>query len=376
MPSSAPSGRRGARRGSERDTWLRAFYTPLRALYTWLRTLYTWLRALYTWRRALYTWLRASYTWLRALYTWLRTLYTWRRALYTWLRALYTPLRALYTPLWALYTPLRALYTTLRALYTPLRALYTRRRALYKKTCGSCRPLLALGLTRRTVGKGRARGAMGKTKQDDRPSRDFSQVTQVGQKALLLANKYATELKGRLDPTVTDGLVLDLKTLGIALPGALVGREVSKAARLTQDEALAEGHLLVSAYRTAVARMGAPPDVRKAYGVGTTTNPKVVKRVKAAIQQIIDRAEAQPAEAASFGILPKDVQALKDALQAITDADDDQEQKRAGAPLKTKERNRAGNRILVAVDQIVAAGVMEFARDKDKRAEFEALVGK
>ena len=218
-------------------------------------------------------------------------------------------------------------------------------------------------------------GDMVKAKKDAFPSKDFSLITQTGLKALQLAQDHKAELAARLSQSVLDALVTDLKNLGTVVPAALVQREVTKTATLTQDEALAQGYALVSAIRTAVVRKGATAEVRKAYGVGTATNPKIVKRVKAAISQIVDRAVAQPAEAASLGILQKDIDVLKADLQAITIADDTQEQQRAGAPTSTKERNRTANRILAAVDDVVAAGVLEFAKDAEKRAAFEALVG-
>ncbi|APR81098.1 Hypothetical protein A7982_06445 [Minicystis rosea] len=215
---------------------------------------------------------------------------------------------------------------------------------------------------------------MAKAKKDAHPNKDFSAITQTGLKALQLADDNKAALAARLSQSVLDALAADLKDLGVVVPAALVRREVAKTATLTQEEALAQGYALVSAIRTAVVRKGASPEVRKAYGVGTNTNPKIVKRVKAAISQIVDRAVALPAEAASLGILQKDIDALKADLQVITIADDTQEQHRAGAPTSTKERNRTANRILAAVDEVVAAGVLEFAKDAEKRAAFDALV--
>jgi hypothetical protein len=92
---------------------------------------------------------------------------------------------------------------------------------------------------------------------------------------------------------------------------------------------------------------------------------------KVAVQLILERAKANPAEAESLGIVQKDLDAL--ALATLTAADNTQEKKRANAPLSTQERNRTANRILAAVARIEGAGRMEFADDEAKREGFEAL---
>ena len=114
--------------------------------------------------------------------------------------------------------------------------------------------------------------------------------------------------------------------------------------------------------------------MRHAYGVGAKINPKVVTQVVTAIRVILERAAAMPGEAAALGILQKDLGALTDDLAAILSANGVQAQGRAVAPMATKERNRTANRILAAVDVIVSAGVLEFAKDAEIRAEFEDLV--
>jgi hypothetical protein len=99
----------------------------------------------------------------------------------------------------------------------------------------------------------------------------------------------------------------------------------------------------------------------------------VVRDVSAMLQQIVERAAANPTEAAELGITPKDVDAMNAARAAIAHADRVQEQKRARAPLSTQERNRTANRIVAAVGRIAGAGVLEFARDPATRGAFEAL---
>lgn len=123
-----------------------------------------------------------------------------------------------------------------------------------------------------------------------------------------------------------------------------------------------------------VAKVGAPQEIRRAYGVGQRTDPARVRDVKAALQQIISRATSAPEEAAGFGLIAADVAALTTFLVALTDANTTQEKKRAHAPLSTKERNLTANRILQAAVLIAGAGMRVFADSPPTHAIFEALM--
>lgn len=213
---------------------------------------------------------------------------------------------------------------------------------------------------------------MGKTK-DGHPGKDFSLITQLGLKALALATEHTDALRPRLPAGLIEGLGMDLQRLGAAVPGAKTTHAVAKAATVSQEVVLAQGHALVTAIRALVQKAGAEKDVRKAFGVGVTTNIKVVKHVRSAIAQIVERATKFPAEACALGILPKDIEALRGHEAAITAADDAQELSRAGAPQSTKDRNRAANRIVEASHRIAAAGALEYANEPAVRAQFEAL---
>lgn len=208
-----------------------------------------------------------------------------------------------------------------------------------------------------------------------KPKKTEAETTQAGLKAHNLAVTHKAVLEPRLAPGVVDGLAADLTQIGIVVPGAVQTRTVARTAKVSQDVALAQGYALVSAIRAAVVRAKAAADVRKAYGVGAKVNALVVKDVKASIATIVARAEANPSEARSLGILQKDIDALKADNDAITAADEDQEKKRATAPQSTKARNQTLVRIIEATDRIAGAGILEFAKDEAIRAEFQALIG-
>ncbi len=208
------------------------------------------------------------------------------------------------------------------------------------------------------------------------PRRDFTAITQLGLKALTLTQEHAAALAPRLPQGLVEGLSSDIAALGDVVPDAKRARSEATAATSAQNVALERGFARASAIRTAVRRAKAPADVKRAYGVGQKVKKTCVRDVKAAIQQILERAKEKPAEAEALGIVKKDMESLTQALAAITDADAVQEQKRATAPLSTQERNRTGHRILAAVARIEGAGRIEFADDEAKRARFEALGGK
>lgn len=209
---------------------------------------------------------------------------------------------------------------------------------------------------------------------DSYPKKQFDQITQTGLKALELGNANKAALEGRLPAGTLDGLSADLEAFGADIPAAYVTRGASKAATRTQDDALAGGYALFNAIRSNVQRRKASEAVRRAYGVGAKVSPKVVKSVSAAITQMVDRAKANPSEAAGLGILPSDVAELEADLARITSVDAEQEQLRATAPLTTKQRNQTANRIMAAVDSIAGAGIVQFAKSPTERARFEALV--
>jgi hypothetical protein len=168
-------------------------------------------------------------------------------------------------------------------------------------------------------------------------------------------------------------LIDDLDLLGVAVSGAKQVRQEAKVATSEQVAALDAGYARVRAVRTAVKKARASKEVKRAYGVGQVVRANLVRDVKAVLKLILDRATANPEEAASFGLLKKDLDAMAAAHQAITDADKVQEQKRASAPSSTQERNRTANRILDAVARIAGAGGLEFAGEPEVHAAFAAL---
>lgn len=68
------------------------------------------------------------------------------------------------------------------------------------------------------------------------------------------------------------------------------------------------------------------------------------------------------------------ITAIRGSVKSHKAADDEQDQKRATAPLATKARNAASKSVEDAVMRISAAGALQFAHEASKRARFEQLL--
>jgi hypothetical protein len=205
------------------------------------------------------------------------------------------------------------------------------------------------------------------------PKHAFADIALLGRKASNLAVLHQVALTPRLPPGALPALMADLDALAVAIPVARQVRAEALVATAAQTATLDDGYAHVKAVRTAVKKCGAPKDVQRAYGVGQNSDPRLVRDVKAALNQILDRAAEHPEEAAGFGLVSQDLAAMALAHQAITDADRTQDHKQVTAPQSTQARNRAANRILKAVARIAGAGGLAFAGDPELLAAFSAL---
>jgi hypothetical protein len=207
-----------------------------------------------------------------------------------------------------------------------------------------------------------------------KPNKNFNDITQAGLKAYDLTKKYSA-VEARLTAGLLDGLVANLGKLGQLVPGAKQVRAEALSSTQAQDGALTRGYNKVTAVRQSVSRHTSNKDTQKAYGVGTRASPRLVKDVKAAIQQIVERGDGKADELSSLGLIQADIDELKAHHEAIKSADDNQELKRAGAPLTTRERNEIAHAILDAVGRIASAGANQFANEPAERKTFEDLLG-
>jgi hypothetical protein len=209
--------------------------------------------------------------------------------------------------------------------------------------------------------------------KDKRPKKPFTSIAVLGWRAFDLVNVHKTEIENRL-PGVTVRLGNDLESIKVVVPGAIQARNMCVASTHAQQALAEKGCDRARDIRATVRRGGAAVEVRKAYGVGRPLNPNNPGSVIAALQQIIERATKEPDEAAGFGLIADDVTALSSLMDALLKADTEQDQKRASAPLSTKERNRTGNRIIQTIVLIAGAGQSAFVDDPEIRARFSELM--
>src|SRR6185437_7105095 len=217
------------------------------------------------------------------------------------------------------------------------------------------------------------KGIMATKKNGDlKPKQDWQEIVQLALKAEALATEYATPLGKRIPAAFLTSFAADLTSLNAAVPAAMNAHHGAVQLTAAQQTALLTGYNLVAGARMAVRGQTSDKDVLLAYGVGVKV-PMLVKHVKTALQKIVDRATAEPAEAEGFGIVDDDVTAMKNSLTAIDQADVAQEQARASAPKTTKDRNAIARRLLAGVKRIAGAGMRVFASDPTTRAAFAAL---
>jgi hypothetical protein len=223
-----------------------------------------------------------------------------------------------------------------------------------------------------TLAKTKAKAALTTSK----PKQDFNAIGQLGLKAQGLATANAATIGTRLSAAWLTSFGADLTSLPAQVPSVISTSGGTIQLTAAQETALQVGYNIVKGVRTTVKSMEPSKDVLVAYGIGTKTNRLLVKDVTAAINTVLARIEAQPAEATSLDITAADVTALNAALAAIQAADAAQETGRASAPQTTKARNATARRILAGVKKIAGAGMRTFAANPTLYAEFESLVTK
>ena len=208
------------------------------------------------------------------------------------------------------------------------------------------------------------------------PKQEANAINSLGLKAQALVTTYQLKIGTRLTAIFLASFAADLTGLVTAVPAVITTHAGQIQLTAAQSTALLNAHNLVKGVKTTVKGQNPSKDVLLAYGVGVNVNKLSVSQVCAAVQKILDRTGAQPAEAAAFDIIDLDVKALTSALQAIKDADTAQELARATAPQTTAQRNATARRILAGIKRIAGAGMRACVDDPAAYAKFERLVTK
>lgn len=199
--------------------------------------------------------------------------------------------------------------------------------------------------------------------------------TEAGTAAYNLAVLHKTAIDSRLPLGTVGNLAVDLTTLGAdPTPAPAPTQTPPAAAPPTLAEAMASAVTLITAIHGSIRGAKPKPEVRKAYGATGKTPSKEASAILADGQKIVTRAQADPTEALSLGILPADVTALAQILAELTKAETLAKGKFAAAGGVTgKQRHAAVARMHDAVARISGVGVLAFATNAAVRAEFAAL---
>ena len=199
--------------------------------------------------------------------------------------------------------------------------------------------------------------------------------TSAGTAAYALAGRHQADLSPRLPAGLLTDLAADLTLLGAppaasATPAAASAAPAPPAPSL--EEAMGQAVTLITAIHAAIQGAKASPTVRKAYGASGKAS-KEPKAVVAEGEKILARAQANPTEALSLGILPADTTALGAALAGVSAAEAAVKSNGGKAGATAKALHAAEVRMHEAVARISGVGVLAFATNAAVRAQFEAL---
>jgi hypothetical protein len=190
---------------------------------------------------------------------------------------------------------------------------------------------------------------------------------------IALARRYR-ELDGRLNGAV-DALAADADEMRGAISATSSARADKKSATTEQRQMAHRGALQVRAFRRAV-RLAPPADraVLRRFGVGERVNERKVGSVAAALQVVLDAAAEEPEAVSGAGIVKEDLDALRETLVALLQADTSQETKKVGAKGATAERDAVQLRLEAGIGKVLATAAVVFRDQPAVAAEFEAVV--
>ncbi len=201
-------------------------------------------------------------------------------------------------------------------------------------------------------------------------SRVMNTLVERGKIAHELATRHG--IVDRLPEGMLDALVVDIEALETSLPKVAEARRKARAATVHQRQSLEQGMSLARGLRTVVRKASKSAAVRKRYAVGAICNGTVITQVVSVLEQIVNRAEAEPAEAKELGIVAEDLVNLHAMLDAIRAADKEQRVLCTESIKATEDRTLAARRTQDAIGRIAAAGLARFATSEVAEA-FKAL---
>jgi hypothetical protein len=203
--------------------------------------------------------------------------------------------------------------------------------------------------------------------------RTDAQVITLGLAAHELASTHRARIEPRLPPGALDALLAKVTLLRSARPTAILAITDKTASTVAQDHASEGAHAIVVAIRDALVSAKLDVATKKAWGVGTPIRSTSVPHVVAAGQRILARAATHPDEALAAGVLPRDLEALRVAIEALVVADTTQDGKKVSVKAVVAARNAATRAVEEAASRISALGRLEFVNEPPIAGRFAAL---
>ena len=206
--------------------------------------------------------------------------------------------------------------------------------------------------------------------------RTEGQVIDLGLSTHELASTHRARIEPRLPPGMLEGLLANVTVLRTAVPQAISAVNEKGASTATQNAAAEHAHAIVMAVREALVAAKVDAETKKEWGIGTKLRPDSVPLVTAAAQTILARAAAHGEEATAAGVLPRDLAALRTALDALSVADVRQDGKKVSSKGVTAARNAAFRAVEEACSRISALGRLEFLHEPTIADRFAALTSR
>jgi len=207
------------------------------------------------------------------------------------------------------------------------------------------------------------------------PKWDIGQTLYAGNQAYELANKYRTDLEGRLKPGELDALGEGVATLERKRAGQSETLIQQKSKTQDQNSSLDALRREVMDIRAVVKAVTDDPGILKAFGVGEKVYQNVSSVTAAGNTVLEGYKQHQEWVNTEAGIVEEDMADIQAEIEALGAADTIQEQAKFVRKASTMDKNTLQRTVENLVTKISAIGVKVF-RKKDPNVVplFEGLI--
>ena len=203
-----------------------------------------------------------------------------------------------------------------------------------------------------------------------------SETIQIAHDEIGVAARHLDRLGDR---GITAAFLDETRGLVEGASAALSGQPVRLGAQKGSTQAVLQAQ--ATAGRIAVAIRGAVErvfpkrnDIHKVMGVGAVDPGASVVKALAAVEAVLEGAASYPAEVATAGVLPRDLDALRASRDVLRTSEGTQENAKDAKKAGTAARDDVLQDLTRRVDRILAAAELEFVEERDILAEFRGPI--